>query len=236
MFESLGVFLSRVRCFSAFVDTATSFPKPLSAEEELKYLKAFKENGDMVAREKLITHNLRLVPHIVKKYIGTTIVESDDMISVGSIGLIKAVDSFDYTKGIKLATYASKCIDNEILMLIRMNKKHKDVLSIECPISVDKSGNEILIADMLADDGEEIEDQVNSNFVLDKIQEVVDTKLSPREREIVYKRFGLKNQKVQTQNEVAKQIGISRSYVSRIENKSIKLIKKHLDPNIFEKK
>lgn len=236
MFESMGLFLSRIKCFSAFVEHATSYPKPLSAEDEIKYLKAYKEKGDLVAREKLITHNLRLVPHIVKKYIGTTIVEADDMISVGSIGLIKAIDSFDYTKGIKLATYASKCIDNEILMLIRVNKKHKDVLSIECPISVDKSGNEILIADLIADDGEEVEDQINANFILDKIQEVVDTKLTAREKEIVYKRFGLNKEKILTQNEVAKHIGISRSYVSRIENKSLKTIKKHLDPNIFEKK
>jgi len=235
MFESLGVFLSHIKCFSAFVDNAESFPAPLSKEEELKYLKLYKEDGNLDARQILITHNLRLVPHIVKKYIGTTVVESDDMISVGSIGLIKAVDSFDYNKGIKLATYASKCIDNEILMLIRVNKKHKDVLSLDTPLSVDKSGNEILLSDTLAVDDEEVEDQVNANFVLDKIQKVVDTKLSGREKEIVYRRFGLDGGKPLTQKEIAKKVGISRSYVSRIENKSLKLIKKYLDPKIFEK-
>ena len=235
MFESLGSFLSRVKCFSAFVDNVESFPLPLSKEEELKYLKQYKEEGNLDARQILITHNLRLVPHIVKKYIGTTIVESDDMISVGSIGLIKAVDTFDYTKGIKLATYASKCIDNEILMLIRVNKKHKDVISIDSPLSVDKSGNEILLSDTLAVDDEEVEDQVNTNFVIDKIQKVIDTKLSPREKEIIIKRFGIDGEKPLTQKEIASKIGISRSYVSRIENKSLKVIKKHIDPKIFEK-
>ena len=235
MFESLGVFLSHIKCFSAFVDNVESFPLPLSKEEELKYLKQYKDEGNMDARQILITHNLRLVPHIVKKYIGTTIVESDDMISVGSIGLIKAVDTFDYHKGIKLATYASKCIDNEILMLIRVNKKHKDVISIDSPLSVDKSGNEILLSDTLAVDDEEVEDQVNTNFVIDKIQKVIDTKLSPREKEIITKRFGMDGEKPLTQKEIASKVGISRSYVSRIENKSLKVIKKCLDPKIFEK-
>lgn len=235
MFESLGMFLSRIKCFSAFVENAECFPKPLKKEEEELYLKRFKEEGDMSAREILITRNLRLVPHIVKRYVGTTTVEADDMISVGSIGLIKAIDSFDHTRGIKLATYASRCIENEILMLIRVNKKHKDNISLETPVANDGSGDELLIMDMIADEQEDIDEKLNTNFVYDKIQDIIDTKLSKREQEIVAKRYGLHGEKVLTQKELAKQIGISRSYISRIEKKSVDTIKQNLDRNLFDK-
>ena len=237
MFESLGMFLSRVKCFSAFVDNAEGFPKPLKKEEEEYYLKKFKDEKDLSAREVLITRNLRLVPHIVKRYVGTTVVEADDMISVGSIGLIKAIDSFDHTRGIKLATYASRCIENEILMLIRVNKKHKDNVSLETPVSSKEGGgDELLIMDMIADEEEDIDEQLNTSFIIDKIQGIIDRKLSPREKEIVAKRYGLNGEKILTQKELAKQIGISRSYISRIEKKSIEIIKSSLDPNLFEKK
>ncbi len=236
MFESLSMFLSRVKCFSAFVENAEGFPKPLKKEEEEKYLKKFKDEKDMSAREVLINRNLRLVPHIVKRYVGTTTVEADDMISVGAIGLIKAIDSFDYTRGIKLATYASRCIENEILMLIRVNKKHKDTISLETPIAVDSGGDEMLVMDTIADENEDLDEKLNTSFVFDKIQSVIEKKLSKREREIVAKRYGLNGEKPQTQKEIAKEIGISRSYISRIEKKSIEVIKNNLDPNLFEKK
>ena len=128
MFESLPLFLSKLRCFTAFVNNAEGFPKPLTKEQEHALLVAYHEKGDMHARSELINHNLRLVSHIVKKYAGSVSIEVDDLISVGAIGLIKAIDSFKYEKGAALATYASKCIDNEILMLIRINKKHKDII------------------------------------------------------------------------------------------------------------
>ncbi len=235
MFESLGMFLSRVKFFSAFVENAEGFPKPLKKDEEEYYLKKYKEEKDMSARDVLITRNLRLVPHIVKRYVGTTVVEADDMISVGSIGLIKAIDSFDHTRGIKLATYASRCIENEILMLIRVNKKHKDTISLETPVCNDGSGDEILIMDMIADEEVDIDEQVNTSFIFDKIQGIINRKLSPREKEIITKRYGLNGEKILTQKELAKQIGISRSYISRIEKKSIDTIKTSLDPNLFEK-
>ena len=237
MFESLGMFLSKLQCFSAFVENSGGggFPHPLKKSEEEEYLRRYKEEGDKSAREVLITRNLRLVPHIVKKFVGTTTVEADDMISVGSIGLIKAIDSFDHTRGIKLATFASRCIENEILMLIRVNKKHKENVSLDAPVANSESGEDLLIMDMIADDREDIDEKVNTNFVYDKIQNIIDKKLTKREKEIVEKRFGLHGGKVLTQKEIAKQIGISRSYISRIEKKSVETIKQNLDKNLFEK-
>ncbi len=237
MFESLGMFLSKVQCFSAFVENAGGggFPHPLKKSEEEEFLRKYKEEGDMCARDTLITRNLRLVPHIVKKFVGTTTVEADDMISVGSIGLIKAIDSFDHKRGIKLATYASRCIENEILMLIRVNKKHKDNVSLDTPVSNSESGDDLLIMDVIADEGEDIDEKLNTNFVYDKIQDIIDSKLSKREKEVVAKRFGLNGNNAMTQKEIAKQIGISRSYISRIEKKSVETIKQNLDKNLFEK-
>jgi len=237
MFESLGMFLSKVQCFSAFVENAGGggFPHPLKKSEEEEFLRKYKEEGDMSARDILITKNLRLVPHIVKKFVGTTTVEADDMISVGSIGLIKAIDSFDHKRGIKLATYASRCIENEILMLIRVNKKHKDNISLDTPVSNSESGDDLLIMDVIADETEDIDEKLNTNFVYDKIQDIIDSKLSKREKEVVLKRFGLNGNKAMTQKEIAKQIGISRSYISRIEKKSVETIKQNLDKNLLEK-
>lgn len=229
MFESLGMFLSKLKCFSAFVETAECFPKPLSKEEEELYLKKYKEEKDMNAREILITRNLRLVPHIVKRFVGSTTVEADDMISVGAIGLIKAIDSFDAEKGVKLATYASRCIENEILMLIRVNKKHKDNVSLDLPVANNDGGDDILIMDMIADESEPLDEKLNNIFIYERVQNVVDSKLSPREREVIAKRYGLNGEKILTQKELAKQIGISRSYISRIEKKSIETIKASLD-------
>lgn len=236
MFESIGMFLSKVKCFSAYVDNAEGFPKPLTKEEETYYMKKYKEEGDMSARDTLITRNLRLVPHVVKKYTCSNIVEADDMISTGSLGLIKAVDSFDHTRGVKFATYASRCIQNEVLMLIRTNKKHKDNISLESPVSSDANGDdEILLMDMIADEEDDITERLNNSFILEEVQDIINRKLSPREKQIVIKRFGLDGDKIMTQKELAKEIGISRSYISRIENKSIETIKENINPNFFEK-
>lgn len=235
MFESLGMFLSRIKCFSAFVDNTESFPKPLSKEEEDYYLKKYKVDGDKKAREMLITRNLRLVPHIVKRFVGSKTVEADDMISVGSIGLIKAIDTFDSSRGIKLATYASRCIENEILMLIRVNKKHKDNVSLDSPLQRESSSDELYLMDIIADEKENLDEKLENIFFYDKIQEVIDGKLSPREKEVVIKRFGLNGQRSLTQKELAKEIGISRSYISRIEKKSLETIKENVDSKFFQK-
>ncbi len=235
MFESLPFFLSKLRCFTAFINNTEGFPKPLTKEKEKELLIKYREKGDMQARSKLINHNLRLVSHIVKKYAGSVTIEVDDLISVGAIGLIKAIDSFDYEKGVGLATYASKCIDNEILMLIRVNKKHKDVVSLSSKFASDKDGNEVLLMDIIESDEEEVEDAVSSSFIMEKINTAINKNLSKREKEIIIKRYGLNGQKVYTQKELAEELGISRSYVSRIEAKALELIKDDLSKNYYDK-
>lgn len=235
MFESLPFFLSKLRCFTAFINSCEGFPKPLTKEKEQELLLRYREKCDKQARSRLINHNLRLVSHIVKKYAGSVSIEVDDLISVGSIGLIKAIDSFDYKKGVGLATYASKCIDNEILMLIRVNKKHKDVVSLSSKFASDKDGNEVLLMDILESDEDEVEDAVSSSFIMEKINSAINLRLTDREKEIIIKRYGLNGQKVYTQKELADELGISRSYVSRIEAKALEEIKGDLAKNYYDK-
>ena len=223
-FESFSYFLSRINCFSAFINTAEGFPKPLSREEERETFEKFKKNGDLEARQKLITHNLRLVVHIVGKYAGSVKVEADDLISVGTIGLMKAIDSFDYDKGVQLGTYASRCIDNEILMVLRANKKHKEDLSLNTVIGGDKEGNDFMLMDIIPAD-DELEDIAQTNFFIEKVSNNVNKLLSKREKEVLEKRYGLHGEKVLTQKELAKELNISRSYVSRIEAKALQIIK-----------
>ena len=235
MFESLPFFLSKLRCFTAFINSCEGFPKPLTKEKEQQLLLRYREKGDKQARSRLINHNLRLVSHIVKKYAGSVSIEVDDLISVGAIGLIKAIDSFDYKKGVGLATYASKCIDNEILMLIRVNKKHKDVVSLSSKFASDKDGNEVLLMDILESDEDEVEDAVSSSFIMEKINSAINLRLTDREKETIIKRYGLNGQKVYTQKELADELGISRSYVSRIEAKALEEIKGDLAKNYYDK-
>ena len=223
-FESFSYFLSRINCFSAFINTAEGFPKPLSREEERETFEKIKKNGDLEARQKLITHNLRLVVHIVGKYAGSVKVEADDLISVGTIGLMKAIDSFDYDKGVQLGTYASRCIDNEILMVLRANKKHKEDLSLNTVIGGDKEGNDFMLMDIIPSD-DELEDIAQTNFFIEKVSNNVNKLLSKREKEVLEKRYGLHGEKVLTQKELAKELNISRSYVSRIEAKALQIIK-----------
>ncbi len=227
IYESLVSFTGRLYCFSSFVNTAQGFPKPLSKQEEYECLKKARE-GDKQARDKVITHNLRLVVHIVKKY--TNSLEADDLISVGTIGLIKAVDTFDYTKGAQLSTYASRCISNEILMLIRANKRHKDVISLNSVIASDKDGTELALEDIIqGEDDDDVLEQVEKACLLDRAKQAIDTSLTDIEKEVIIKRYGVNNGKGLTQKEVASQLGLSRSYISRIETKALKTVKKNLD-------
>ncbi len=217
--------LSGIIFLALHVTTASSFPQPLSAQEERKCFEEMK-NGSEKARTKLIEHNLRLVAHIIKKYYGTS-TEQDDLISIGTIGLIKAVSTFDYEKGTRFATYAARCIENEILMYFRNKKKYAQDISISDPIDCDKDGNSLSIMDIMADEhsvSEDIEDRLRAEKLYKCISEV----LSPREREIIYLRYGLKGRKAYTQREVAKRLGISRSYVSRIEKKALNSLKEKL--------
>ncbi len=204
-----------------------SFPHPLPEEEEREYLLQLAE-GNKDARKKLIEHNLRLVAHITKKYDNTKI-ESDDLISIGTVGLIKAIDTFDKDKGIKLATYAARCIENEILMQLRANKKSRDDMSLEEPLGVDSEGNELTLMDILGIELDLLE-EVSTKMNIEKMNLMLD-KLTPKERYVIDRRYGLKGGKTFTQREIAKKLGISRSYVSRIEKKAVRRLLKEFKKN-----
>ena len=179
--------------------------------------------GDKTARNKLIEHNLRLVAHIIKKYYSNSS-EQDDLVSIGTIGLIKAVSTYNYEKGTRFATYAARCIENEILMYFRNKKKYAQDVSFTEPIDCDKDGNALSIMDTLADEhsiAEDIEDKLR----FEELYKVIEKELLPREKEIIYMRYGLLGKRTYTQREIAEKLGISRSYVSRIEQKAIDVLK-----------
>lgn len=200
-----------------------SFPIPLSTKEEQLYIRLYKD-GDREAREILIERNLRLVAHIVKKY-NTNERDIDDLISIGTIGLIKAIDTFDADKGIRLATYASRCIENELLMMLRNGKKQsKDVYLYE-PIGADKEGNEINLLDIIESVDEDVVETMEFTENVKKLYQFLDDILSAREKEIIVLRYGLYGDKEVTQREIAQMLGISRSYVSRIEKKALKKLR-----------
>lgn len=197
------------------------FPKPLTAKEERLCFERM-EQGDPAARTKLIEHNLRLVAHVAKKYC-PSVNDQEDFVSIGSIGLIKAVSTFDYHKGARFATYASRCIENEILMHFRSKKKSAQELYIDDPIDTDKDGNVLTLMDIVADDGdfvEDIEQRMRAQALRDALRQ-----LEPREQEIITYRYGLHGGEPQTQREVASRLHISRSYVSRIEKKALEKLR-----------
>lgn len=222
VFESFAYFFSRICLFTNFVNTAQGFPKPLTLEEEQAEFEKMKK-GDKKAREKLISHNLRLVAHIVKKY--TNSLEADDLLSVGTIGLIKAIDTFDYGKKVQLSTYAARCINNEILMLIRANKKHKNVVSINSLTSNNDDDKDLELKDVLSSDDEEIFVQVENNMTMQRVRNIIENKLTAREQKVIKLRYGIDYPKALTQKEVSQELGISRSYISRIENKTLEIIR-----------
>lgn len=197
-------------------------PKPLTPEEEKELFLAYKA-GDKKAKEKLINHNLRLVAHIVKKYNGSG--EAEDMISAGAIGLIKAINTFDIDKGAQLSTYAARCIENEILMLLRVNKKHTQNLSLYDCLGSDKDGNEIVLEDILYCDDENLK-KLEQNARKEKLYECLKKALTKREYDIIVMRYGLFGVKPLTQMQIAQKLGISRSYISRIESKAISELQK----------
>lgn len=229
IYESFAKFVSKICCFTSFVSTIQGFPKPLSKEEEAECIKKLQE-GDEKARETLINHNLRLVAHIVKKYNNS--LEADDLISVGTIGLIKAVDSFDNSKGVLLSTYASRCIENEILMLIRANKKHKDIVSLNAMLSPKTDSDEMELANLIpAETEDDVFHQVEVGCLMQDVERAMEKYLSPMEQEIIKYRYGICGYDIKTQKEVAEIFSISRSYISRIESKVIKILQKNLTKN-----
>lgn len=216
--------------FALHIDNSTVFPKPLSKKAEEEYF-VLMSNGDKAAKNKLIEHNLRLVAHIVKKY-SSSIDEQDELISVGTVGLIKAVSTFDYTKGAKFATYASRCIENEILMQFRASKKSLGDIYINEPVETDKDGNALTLMDLI-DDGVDIHEQVDILIRSKQLYQFLHKCLDKRELEIIVYRYGLYGSKPHTQNETAKKLDISRSYVSRLEKKAIGKLKKMYDSSPF---
>ena len=211
-------FLSQYH-FVGFITSPQSFPQPLVSHEEQKYVEACRK-GDENARNILIEHNLRLVAHVARKYsISNT--DSDDLISIGTIGLIKAVSSYDPTKGIRLATYAARCIENEILMHLRASKKFQNEVSLNEPLGTDKEGNEIALIDILGSEDEDVEEKVDLKQRIKKLYRLIKCVLEGREQVIIRLRYGLCGNCGKTQREVAESLGISRSYVSRIEKKAL---------------
>lgn len=223
-----GIFalLSNLLFFSGYIKNKNCFPKPLSAESEKKLLDKIAQ-GDKNAKDELIRHNMRLVVHIVKKY--TNYGDNDELISVGSIGLIKAVNSFHDGKGTQFATYASRCIENEILMVIRAGKKYKNTKSLYEPVSYDKDGNEVTLIDLIGQEDESVISKVESRIVQEKLLSVTKKVLDEREYEIIMLRYGINEDKAYTQNEVAEKYDISRSYVSRIEKKALFKLKCYIE-------
>ena len=213
---------------TGYISGNNTFPKPLDEKEEEKYLQLLK-TGDKKAKSILIERNLRLVAHIVKKY-QIPNKDIDELISIGTVGLIKAIDSFDVSKGTRLATYASRCIENEILMLFRNNKKQKSETFLQDPIGVDKEGNEISLIDVLSSEKDSVIDKVEMKLQMKALYNKINSALTEREGEILKMRYGLKDGKCKTQREIAGMLGISRSYVSRIEKKALKKLKKELYP------
>lgn len=226
IYESLSKFMGKICCFTSYVSSIQGFPEPLTKEEEAEWI-ARLEQKDKKAREVLINHNLKLVAHIVKKYNNS--LEADDLISVGTIGLMKAVDSFDSSKGVLLSTYASRCIENEILMLIRANKKHKDIISLNTTVTPKTDSDEMELGNLITDeDGESVFEQVELDCMMNSIMQIMEFHLTEKEREILKYRYGICGYPEKTQKEVAEIFGISRSYISRIETRIINILRREM--------
>lgn len=226
MFEILG-FLGQYVCFFILhVCGSGSFPKPLSEKKEREYLERMIQ-GDDEAKNKLIEHNLRLVAHIIKKYYGVS-TEQDDLVSIGTIGLIKAINTFKPDKNIRLSSYASRCIENEILMHFRSAKKSAQDISINETIDTDKDGNQLTLLDIMAVD-DDILDNLDKKLNIKKLGQFINEELTEREKKIIVMRYGLDGKKAVTQKQIAGMMNISRSYVSRIETKALKKLRQRFE-------
>ncbi len=222
LFALIKQLISNLFFFALHVSEASSFPPPLSAKKEAELLEKCAA-GDITARNTLVEHNLRLVVHIVKKYYGTS-GEQEDLFSIGTIGLIKGVSTFKAEKGSRLATYAARCIENEILMYFRSSKKRAQDVRLSDPIDTDKDGNALTLSDILSDDSD-IVDTIDKRIKLSKLNGVIEAALDEREKQILEFRYGLNGKAELTQHEIAKKFGISRSYVSRIEKSALTKLK-----------
>lgn len=217
----LDILLKNVLCLVGYL-SQNAFPQPLSEAEEEKYVRLLMD-GDQEARDILIKHNLRLVAHIAKKF-DSSQNDCDDLISIGTIGLIKGINTFNPDKGAKLATYVARCTENEILMHLRSQKKSKCEVSIHDPVGVDREGNEITLQDILGTENDIVADKVEMSMEYEQVLGKMHI-LSKREKDVLVMRFGLNNDKPLTQREIGQKLGISRSYVSRIEKKALEKLR-----------
>lgn len=222
MFGFLSYISQYIFLFILHIAHGESFPKPLKKSEEQHYLD-LAAKGDINARNILVEHNLRLVAHIIKKYY-QNYGGQDDLVSIGTIGLIKAINTFDLNKNIKLSSYASRCIENEILMFFRNNRKSSQDVSLNDTIDTDKDGNPLTLMDIMASDMDVAQD-VDTKLHLEVLNAYINEVLTPREKEVIIKRYGIGGGKVQTQRELAKKLNISRSYISRIEKKALEKLR-----------
>lgn len=230
MFFNIFELLKGLFCFTGSYSNEV-FPEPLSAEEENQCI-IKKMEGDKEARNKLIEHNLRLVAHITKKF-DSKLVSNDDLISIGTIGLIKGVDTFSLDKGVKITTYCARCIENEILMYFRSNNRYSRDVSINETVGYDKDGNEIAIMDLLKTSNVDFLEEIDLKDKINLLSKYLKV-LTPREKEIIYRRYGLNNSDEETQKTISKKLGISRSYVSRIEKRALmKILREFMKNNKF---
>jgi RNA polymerase sporulation-specific sigma factor len=213
--------------FMLHLSPANSFPKPLSAKQEQEELVKFHTLGDINARNRLVNHNMRLVAHIIKKYY-SNYSDQEDIISIGTIGLIKAINTFDYTKGTRLATYASRCIENEILMHFRTRKRNAQEISMDEPIDTDSEGNPLTFSDIIFST-ESVFDDVELKIQSEKLYKYIDNIKDQRKKQILIMRYGLYGTNAFTQREIAEKLGISRSYVSRIETKALEELRDYFE-------
>lgn len=224
MIEQMVLFFLQDALFLlGYLAQGNVFPKPLARSEEAELLERMAK-GDGEAREKLITHNLRLCAHIARKY-SVPGCDQDDLISIGTVGLIKGVNTFRPGSGTQLSTYCARCIENEILMCLRTSQKRKGEVSLQDSIGMDSEGNEITLSDVLGTDGTEVHGEVERRISLGRVRRLVDTRLRGRERMVLRMRYGMEDGRVYAQQEIAEKLGISRSYVSRIEKKAMEQLK-----------
>lgn len=221
---------TNVLYFMLHLSNSNSFPKPLTAKEEEAELIKYHRDGDINARNKLVNHNMRLVAHIIKKYY-SNYSDQEDIISIGTIGLIKGINTFDYTKGTRLATYASRCIENEIFMHFRTRKKNANEISMNEPIDTDSEGNPLTFTDIIYSE-ETVFDDVELKMNSEKLYEYLEALDDQRKKQILIMRYGLYDTESFTQREIAKKLGISRSYVSRIETKALEELREFFEVDI----
>ncbi len=226
MFELLSLISNYLFLFILHITHNETFPKPLSKKQESEYIELLK-TGDINARNKLVEHNLRLVAHIIKKYYHCTF-DTEDLVSIGTIGLIKAINTFNPDKNIKLSSYASRCIENEILMHFRNCKKNALDISLNDTIDIDKDGNPLTLIDIMSVD-DNILEELDKKLNLEKLSQYMNDVLTEREKKILIMRYGFNNTEPLTQQQIADKLNISRSYVSRIEKKALELLRKKYD-------